>query len=90
MLKGRPAAAKTRFVSMAHQLNRPLITVALSRRFISTDLVETISARGDETVWHDGPLKPKAVETICYLDEVVEARKTGHSPADRPSAATAD
>jgi nitric oxide reductase NorQ protein len=31
---------------------------------------------GDETVWHDGPLTTAVKHgAICYLDEVVEARK---------------
>jgi nitric oxide reductase NorQ protein len=42
----------------------------------STDLVGRFLLEGDETVWHDGPLT-SAVKSgaICYLDEVVEARK---------------
>ena len=35
-----------------------------------------LSEEGEETIWHDGPLT-RAVRNgaICYLDEVVEARK---------------
>ncbi|MDQ3061836.1 MAG: CbbQ/NirQ/NorQ/GpvN family protein, partial [Acidobacteriota bacterium] len=67
----------TRFVEyMAYKLGRPLITVACHEDLSSTDLVGRFLLEGDETVWHDGPLT-KAVRTgaICYLDEVVEARK---------------
>jgi nitric oxide reductase NorQ protein len=77
MLKGPTGCGKTRFVEyMAHRLNRPLITVACHEDLSATDLVGRFLLEGDETVWHDGPLT-KAVRTgaICYLDEVVEARK---------------
>ena len=77
MLKGPTGCGKTRFVEyMAYQLKRPLITVACHEDLSATDLVGRFLLEGDETVWHDGPLT-KAVRTgaICYLDEVVEARK---------------
>ena len=77
MLKGPTGCGKTRFVEfMAHRLNRPLITVACHEDLSSTDLVGRFLLEGDETVWHDGPLT-SAVKAgaICYLDEVVEARK---------------
>ncbi len=77
MLKGPTGCGKTRFVEyMAYQMNRPLITVACHEDLSSTDLVGRFLLEGDETVWHDGPLTT-AVRSgaICYLDEVVEARK---------------
>jgi nitric oxide reductase NorQ protein len=77
MLKGPTGCGKTRFVEyMAHRLGRPLITVACHEDLSSTDLVGRFLLEGEETVWHDGPLT-KAVKAgaICYLDEVVEARK---------------
>lgn len=77
MLKGPTGCGKTRFVEyMAHRLNRPLITVACHEDLSATDLVGRFLLEGDETVWHDGPLT-SAVRSgaICYLDEVVEARK---------------
>jgi nitric oxide reductase NorQ protein len=77
MLKGPTGCGKTRFVEyMAYRLNRPLITVACHEDLSSTDLVGRFLLEGDETVWHDGPLT-SAVKSgaICYLDEVVEARK---------------
>lgn len=77
MLKGPTGCGKTRFVEhMAWKLGRPLITVACHEDLSSTDLVGRYLLEGDETVWHDGPLT-SAVKAgaICYLDEVVEARK---------------
>jgi nitric oxide reductase NorQ protein len=77
MLKGPTGCGKTRFVEhMAWRMNRPLITVACHEDLSATDLVGRFLLEGEETVWHDGPLT-KAVRTgaICYLDEVVEARK---------------
>ncbi len=77
ILKGPTGCGKTRFVEyMAWKLGRPLITVACHEDLSSTDLVGRFLLEGDETVWHDGPLT-KAVKSgaICYLDEVVEARK---------------
>lgn len=77
MLKGPTGCGKTRFVEhMAWRLGRPLITVACHEDLSATDLVGRFLLEGDETVWHDGPLT-KAVKAgaICYLDEVVEARK---------------
>jgi nitric oxide reductase NorQ protein len=77
MLKGPTGSGKTRFVEhMAWRLERPLITVACHEDLSATDLVGRFLLEGEETVWHDGPLT-KAVRNgaICYLDEVVEARK---------------
>jgi nitric oxide reductase NorQ protein len=77
MLKGPTGCGKTRFVEhMAFKLGRPLITVACHEDLSSTDLVGRFLLEGDETVWHDGPLTKAVREgAICYLDEVVEARK---------------
>lgn len=77
MLKGPTGCGKTRFVQyMAWRLGRPLITVAGHEDLTASDLVGRYLLRGDETVWVDGPLT-LAVKSgaICYLDEVVEARK---------------
>lgn len=77
MLKGPTGCGKTRFVEyMAWRMARPLITVACHEDLSATDLVGRFLLEGDETVWHDGPLTT-AVRSgaICYLDEVVEARK---------------
>ncbi len=53
-----------------------LITVACHEDLTATDLVGRYLIDGTSTVWADGPLT-KAVRSgaICYLDEVVEARK---------------
>jgi nitric oxide reductase NorQ protein len=77
MLKGPTGCGKTRFVRyMAHRLGRPLVTVACHDDLTASDLLGRYLIRGDETVWVDGPLT-QAVRSgaICYLDEVVEARK---------------
>ena len=77
MLKGPTGCGKTRFVEyMAHRMNRPLITVACHEDLSATDLVGRFLLEGEETVWHDGPLTTAVRNgAICYLDEVVEARK---------------
>src|SRR5437016_7715706 len=77
MLKGPTGCGKTRFIEyMAWRLNRPLITVACHEDLSATDLVGRFLLEGDETVWHDGPLTTAVKNgAICYLDEVVEARK---------------
>src|SRR5213595_3712832 len=77
LLKGPTGCGKTRFVEyMAWRLKRPLITIACHDDLSATDLVGRFLLEGEETVWHDGPLTA-AVRggAICYLDEVVEARK---------------
>ncbi|HEV2761744.1 MAG TPA: CbbQ/NirQ/NorQ/GpvN family protein [Pyrinomonadaceae bacterium] len=77
MLKGPTGCGKTRFVEhMAWRLGRPLITVACHEDLSATDLVGRFLLEGEETVWHDGPLTTAVRHgAICYLDEVVEARK---------------
>src|SRR5579885_3592606 len=77
MLKGPTGCGKTRFVEyMAWRLNRPLITVACHEDLSATDLVGRYLLEGEDTVWHDGPLTTAVKNgAICYLDEVVEARK---------------
>ncbi len=77
MLKGPTGCGKTRFVQhMAWQLKRPLITVACHEDLFASDLLGRYLLQHDQTVWVDGPLT-RAVRTgaICYLDEIVEARK---------------
>jgi nitric oxide reductase NorQ protein len=56
--------------------NLPLVTVACHEDLTASDLVGRYLLEGEETVWIDGPLT-RAVKAgaICYLDEVVEARK---------------
>ena len=77
MLKGPTGCGKTRFVEyMAHRLGRPLVTVACHEDLFASDLVGRFHLQNDATVWMDGPLS-RAVKkgAICYLDEIVEARK---------------
>jgi nitric oxide reductase NorQ protein len=77
VLKGPTGCGKTRFVeAMAHDLDRPLITVACHDDLTTADLVGRFLLRGGETEWVDGPLTKAVREgAICYLDEVVEARQ---------------
>jgi nitric oxide reductase NorQ protein len=86
LLEGPTGCGKTRFVEhMAWRLHRhdgaaravpPLITVACHEDLTATDLVGRYLLVNDQTAWSDGPLT-QAVRhgAICYLDEVVEARK---------------
>ena len=85
LLKGPTGCGKTRFVEyMATRIlkrsggdaRRALITVACHEDLTGSDLVGRYLIQGSDTVWIDGPLT-QAVRTgaICYLDEVVEARK---------------
>ncbi len=77
MLKGPTGCGKTRFVEhMAYRLRRPLITVSCHEDLTASDLVGRYLLKGDETLWVDGPLSLAVRHgAICYLDEVVEARK---------------
>ena len=77
LLKGPTGCGKTRFVEyMAWKLGRPLVTVACHDDLTSADLVGRYLLAGEETVWLDGPLTAAVrAGAICYLDEVVEARK---------------
>jgi nitric oxide reductase NorQ protein len=87
LLKGPTGCGKTRFVEhMAAVVERrgrpgtaeasPLVTIACHEDLTGSDLVGRYLIKGDETVWIDGPLT-RAVRhgAICYLDEIVEARK---------------
>ena len=71
LLKGPTGCGKTRFVeAMAHDLDRPLITVACHDDLTTADLVGRFLLRGGETEWVDGPLTRAVREgAICYLDE---------------------
>lgn len=87
LLKGPTGCGKTRFVEhmtwllnnekpVAAQSDTPLITVSCHEDLTATDMVGRYLLKGDETIWSDGPLT-RAVRSgsICYLDEIVEARK---------------
>ncbi len=77
LLKGPTGCGKTRFVEhMAARLGLPLHTVACHDDLSAADLIGRHLLKGGETVWADGPLTRAVREGgICYLDEVVEARK---------------
>ena len=91
IFKGPTGRGKTRFVEyMAYRLgieltkvsksedglNLPLVTIACHEDLTASDLVGRYLLEGDQTVWIDGPLtRAVKVGGICYLDEVVEARK---------------
>ncbi len=88
LLKGPTGCGKTRFIehvtwqlyrseeNSRAQLDTPLITVACHEDLTGTDLVGRYLLEGDQTVWMDGPLTRAVREgAICYLDEIVEARK---------------
>ena len=76
-LKGPTGCGKTRFIEyMSWYLKRPLITVACHDDLTASDLIGRYLVKGGETTWVDGPLTRAARNgCICYLDEVVEARK---------------
>jgi nitric oxide reductase NorQ protein len=77
LLKGPTGCGKTRLVqAIAHDLGRPLITVACHDDLSGADLVGRYLLQEGETAWMDGPLTRAVREgAICYLDEVVEARQ---------------
>ncbi|MCV3768971.1 CbbQ/NirQ/NorQ/GpvN family protein [Rhizobium sp. TRM95796] len=77
LLKGPTGCGKTRFVShMAARLGLPLSTVSCHDDLAAADLTGRYLLKGGDTIWVDGPLT-RAVRDggICYLDEIVEARK---------------
>jgi nitric oxide reductase NorQ protein len=77
LLKGPTGCGKTRFMQyLAWRLNRALITVSCHDDLSAADLVGRYLIRGNEAVWQDGPLTLAVrAGAICYLDEIVEARK---------------
>ena len=77
LIKGPTGCGKTRFIEhMAARLGRPLYTVACHDDLTAADLVGRHLIGDGETYWQDGPLTRAVREgAICYLDEVVEARK---------------
>ncbi|MEK9659227.1 MAG: CbbQ/NirQ/NorQ/GpvN family protein [Chloroflexota bacterium] len=87
LLKGPTGTGKTRFVEyMSWRVNEakrregvdvsPLVTVACHEDLTASDLVGRYLLEPEGTRWVDGPLT-RAVKHggMCYLDEVVEARK---------------
>ncbi|HID45355.1 MAG TPA: CbbQ/NirQ/NorQ/GpvN family protein [Chromatiaceae bacterium] len=77
MIKGPTGCGKTRFIEhMAARLGRPLYTVSCHDDLTAADLVGRHLIGEQGTFWVDGPLTRAVREgAICYLDEVVEARK---------------
>ncbi|MGB0127596.1 MAG: CbbQ/NirQ/NorQ/GpvN family protein [Rhodocyclaceae bacterium] len=77
LLKGPTGCGKTRFVEhMAWRLQRPLVTVTCHDDLTTSDLLGRYLIIGNDTVWMDGPLTGAVrAGAICYLDEIVEARK---------------
>lgn len=77
LLKGPTGCGKTRFMQyLAWRLKRPLITVSCHDDLSTSDLVGRYLVKGNEAVWQDGPLTLAVrAGAICYLDEIVEARK---------------
>ena len=77
LIKGPTGVGKTRFVvHMAARLGLPLYTIACHDDLTAADLVGRHLIGEGETYWNDGPLTRAVREGgICYLDEVIEARK---------------
>ncbi len=77
LIKGPTGCGKTRFIEhMAAKLKRPLYTVACHDDLTAADLVGRHLIGDGEMIWQDGPLTRAVREgAICYLDEIVEARK---------------
>lgn len=77
LLKGPTGCGKTRYVEhMAAKTGRKLYTVACHDDLSAADLIGRYLLKGGETEWVDGPLTRAVREgAICYLDEIVEARK---------------
>jgi len=88
LIKGPTGCGKTRFIEhMGEKLNRKVYTVVCHDDLSSADLIGRHLIDETGTFWQDGPLT-KAVREggICYLDEIIEARKDTtvvlHSLAD--------
>ena len=88
LIKGPTGCGKTRFIEyMGEKLNRDVYTVVCHDDLSAADLVGRHLIGENGTYWQDGPLT-KAVRNggICYLDEIIEARKDTtvvlHSLAD--------
>ncbi len=72
---GRPVAKSAASGEQATHRS-PLITVACHEDLTASDLVGRYLLDVDGTHWVDGPLtRAVKIGAICYLDEVVEARK---------------
>lgn len=88
LIKGPTGCGKTRFIeAMGEKLDRRVYTVVCHDDLTAADLIGRHLINEEGTFWQDGPLT-KAVREggICYLDEIIEARKDTtvvlHSLAD--------
>jgi len=76
---GRPLTVvrhRSKQPSLVEQRGIPLVTVTCHEDLTASDLVGRYLLEGDSTKWIDGPLsRAVKVGAICYLDEIVEARK---------------
>jgi len=88
LIKGPTGCGKTRFIEyMGEKLDRKVYTVVCHDDLSAADLIGRHLIDENGTFWQDGPLT-KAVREggICYLDEIIEARKDTtvvlHSLAD--------
>ena len=74
---GRPlTVVKKRGKAEENGSRIPLVTIACHEDLTASDLVGRYLLEADGTRWMDGPLtKAVKVGGICYLDEIVEARK---------------
>ena len=77
LLKGPTGCGKTRFMQyLAWDLKRPLVTISCHDDLSTSDLVGRYLIKNGEAIWTDGPLTSAVrAGAICYLDEIVEARK---------------
>lgn len=88
LLKGPTGCGKTRFVEymtwrifndaqlVQGSIAQPLTTVSCHEDLTGTDLLGRYLLIGESTTWQDGPLTAAVRHGgICYLDEIVEARK---------------
>ena len=88
LIKGPTGCGKTRFIeAMGEELKIDVHTVVCHDDLSASDLIGRHLIGENGTYWQDGPLT-KAVRYggICYLDEIIEARKDTtvilHSLAD--------
>jgi len=88
LIKGPTGCGKTRFIEvMGEKLGRKVYTAVCHDDLSAADLIGRHLIDENGTYWQDGPLT-KAVREggICYLDEIIEARKDTtvvlHSLAD--------
>jgi nitric oxide reductase NorQ protein len=73
---GRPVTRVSARTGDEREHRMPLITVACHEDLTASDLVGRYLLDTDGTRWVDGPLtRAVKIGAICYLDEIVEARK---------------